>query len=323
MSEQSKNDINDYYDFPLQKLVIAFEYFIIAILCIIQSIRIVKNHHRFCGFQNLIILFALSWCVFRVVDLMIAFFLFLFSDFEKENSIEMSIQWMISDVPSFVMVAILSFVTYYYASLIHHYKWSNWKINIIVIILLLNFFHILSLSIIDIMLVFEQTKYLIISTFAFSGITYFILLVGLYYVSVRIFFINSHDLEQSHPSPIQMGIAGIIICLTISTRFIYDLISSIEGRSLLSLLCSAETPSSICENNFVVVTLFAQLMECVLMTLWEIIPLTCLIVLFWNIPKSKSYDPFPHFQNIQDDDSSESSLLTQNNETFPFIHPNK
>ncbi|EKE41340.1 hypothetical protein ENUP19_0216G0012 [Entamoeba nuttalli] len=315
MSETSE-DHSTFYDFPLQKIVISIEYLVIAVLCFIQSLRIVKNHHKCCGFQNLLIIFLICWCLFRISDLMIRFFLILFThqpdDFIDQTT---SVEWLISDIPSFVMVGLLSFFIYYYLFLIHSSHWQYAKLISIIIIITINLFHILSLISIDISLMIKPTTAAIHLTFCCSSFVYLLVVGGLLYVSVRIFFINPHVLEQSHPKPSAMGVCGLVICLAISTRLIYDFSSAIVGQSILSLLCSNE--SSFCSEHFGIVVFFSQIIEVVLMSLWEIVPLTTLVILFWNIPSNKSYDPFPHFQYLVEE-TDDSSYVTYD-ATTPLI----
>ncbi|ELP93977.1 hypothetical protein EIN_181440 [Entamoeba invadens IP1] len=291
----------------------------------IMQMKQLTSSHRFCGFQNLLILSAFCWCCFRIFDILFSFFFLLYTilNTSPSDSTSPTPEWLISDISSFVMVIILSSLVYYFAFLIHEDNWGRMKKIVIVVLVILNIFHIVTLSAIDITLMFKNDEYLTVLTMAFATVSYFCVLVGLCYVSIRVFSVSPHKLEQSHPSPKSMGIAGIIISICVSTRFIYDFGSAVAGKSLLALLCDDTTGkniASICYNNPESVVIFADIIEFLLMTFWEIIPLSTLLVLFWNVPKSKTYNPFENLFKATDAEENSSTDVA---ESTPFIEINE
>ncbi|ELP95102.1 hypothetical protein EIN_254560 [Entamoeba invadens IP1] len=91
------DDSSEYFDFPLQKLVITAEYIVLAGLCLVQSIRIIKNHHKICGFQNVLVLLLMFWSIFRVVETMIAFLLIVLDVHENEINAMSPEEWLITE----------------------------------------------------------------------------------------------------------------------------------------------------------------------------------------------------------------------------------
>ncbi|KAL7713827.1 THH1/TOM1/TOM3 domain-containing protein [Entamoeba marina] len=296
------------------------EYCLIALFCIIQTIRIVLNHHKFCGFQNLLLLFCLCWCFFRVIALFVSFILSILNEIGLlTGNGATTTQLILNDLPSFVMVALLSVLICYFLYLIHHNIWSkHFKFILFTLLILLNVAHILILTVIDVLMIFIDTSLLTYFSLAMSSISYFVLCIGLIYVSIRIYFVKKRTLPNDHPTPLKMGICSTIICVAIIIRCIYDLISTCFGQSLISMICTGDDPIDFCKDseNARIIILIFQICEFTLMTIWEIIPLTSLVVMFWYIPHSKTYNPFPHFNN---EDLTDDSSISEYDEIEPLL----
>ena len=278
----------DHQSFPFENIIMSVEYLIIVLLCIIKTAEIVKNRHNFFGFQNLMIVISLCWCIFRELDLLISTFFQVFSGKSDEHA-----GYLIKDIPSFVMVGLLSYLCYYYFSLIHKTASKCFSVGFIVFLIVFNICHISSLFIVDMMLMFSDssTSVLTVCTMCFSAVCYIVILIMLVIVSIQIRFVDPHDFDQSHPRPISMMIAGGIICLCVLTRIIYDIASAAVGDSVINKMCNTQHPMGFCDDKKAT-EIVVMIVVVVLMTLWEIVPLICLIVCFWKIPKKQEYFKF-------------------------------
>ena len=189
--------------------------------------------------------------------------------------------------------------------------------------IILNVIEIVSLITIDVMIIAngdENDSTLKILTYAFTALFYFIILCVMVYVSIRIFFIDIKSLPSNHPSPKRMGISMSVATFSVLSRFGYDFISAINGNSIMLNMCDEYdgivhyNKLPICKNDMFI-TITSVVIEIFLMSLWEIVPLICFIVMFWKIPKKKTFVPFAHLKEdyydidvVNDNDSSDSSL---------------
>ena len=167
----------------------------------------------------------------------------------------------------------------------------------------------LSLTIIDIKLAIEENDRLTMFTFCFSGVCYSIIFCLLVIVSFRVAFVDSHDYDPTHPKPKSMMVCGFIISFCVLTRVVYDIASAVVGKSVISCLDTSENPTTSTEigNGNCIAGMDDELTqsigEIICMTVWEIIPLICLIVCFWKIPKKQDYMPFDQWFKLSERES--------------------
>ncbi|ELP95103.1 hypothetical protein EIN_254570 [Entamoeba invadens IP1] len=178
-----------------------------------------------------------------------------------------------------------------------------------ILIGILNVLYLIVLIVIDIVMITTKLSVYLHVSYSIRCIGYTFIVILLLYSSVGVFKVNIRQLEQYHPKPFTMGLVGLIVCVSLSTRIVYDFTSAILGESLLSLLCS--TPSDFCRDNMGVAFFISEVIETILMNLWEIFPLIAFVVLFWKLPKqNRNITPFPNIDELSyyDDDGSGSIL---------------
>ena len=306
--------------FPYQRLFMAVVYLAFLVILIIQMIKILKNHHRICGIQNIIFVILFGWCFIRLIDNSVGVGILLVEP-SRMNTINYmeNYQYLISDIGDFVIILLFSFFIFYYSYLIYRFESPMMRNTVLLILIIVNLANFIAMLTFDIHLMKGDDSNFYLSYF-FSSSVYIVLLILMIFVTVKIFNINIYGLDYYHPKPTNMGIASIIVCISIVAKTIYLIASGFCQSSPLSLICSEENPSSICTDQYGKVYYITGLIEILLFSSWEILPIATILILYWEIPTLKHQESvvsFDHLFSIKDESVSLINQPFQNYQSKP------
>ena len=303
------------YLFPYQKLTLLLLYFLFFIILIIQMIKILKNHHKLYGIQNIIFMFLFSWCFMRMIDNGLSFGLGIEdqSKLHEINHME-SYQYLIKDIGDIIGVLLFSFFTFYCSFLLYRFEAPKWR-NIIALILIIgNTVNVITTITLDIEIFEGKEEYYFITYFT-EGIMYLLLFILVIYNSIKIISINMYGLDYYHPKPFSLRIALIILSISLFAKMVYSIASGCTKQSLFSLICSEEYPSSICTDNYEELYYSIGVVEILINFIWELLPIVTIIILYWNVPSLNNPDSLHHLNclfSVQDESVQLITLGTSN-----------
>lgn len=227
--------------------------------------------YRWLSYNSGFFFLCLVTCILRTV-----FFMFYSYWMDtKRHLFGLSLYWFATNT----QFATFSLLVVFYASITNDSNWRSWRIPVWIVY---GFFNLLFLAaFIASLLVVKIEKTRDHARSAITASTFFLLVLALGYYGFRVWRIL---LQSSNPNPKLHGISALkLFIATLHIMVIY------LSRGIYAILSDAVPSLSLYFGN-AGEALTSELLSCLYISIWEIVPTIIILILFWDTtPPARGY----------------------------------